>query len=302
MFILEYAVMLVAAVALLARWLAKKKRVRKLEHVVVCGGAGAIGQAICRLLRQSGCRVTVVDRQCPRASIGKESDTEYVQCDLSDPEECRRAFLQIGRAEALVNCCGIAKGRRFLDKTAEDWEQSWRCNVLACVHACREFLSWSLTLMEPQETRAVVVNVSSVLALAGVPGMADYCATKAALNALTEALRLEHPTVAIWTICPFLIKDSPMFPSSGSKKSETNAWSIRIKWPWLTRPLTCEQVALRIIDCMLDDDARGGNVIMPAFFKLTYAARLFLPTAWLDYCQHLLGSTSSVVFSKNERK
>lgn len=286
---------LVVLVAVAAAAYCRRKSRRRTDaplNIVLCGGMGALGQAIKRHLQRTlgtECRISTVD-----IAIGADH-----RVDLADSDAVDDLFgAQLSSANALINCSAIVHGHSFMELTATEWRHSIDCNLLAYVNTCRAFLRHCKS---PRH----IVNVSSVLALAGVPRMADYCATKAAVNGMTEAIRLEHPDVACWTICPFLLLDSALFPStksleavkencnrSGVSEKTLKPFWVDIRWPWLTRPLTTEDVACRIVDCLLR--GRGKEIVMPSIFALTYAARCVLPTALLDWCQGFVGSTSSI--------
>lgn len=250
------------------------------DHVVVCGGAGALGRALARQFLERSCQVTVVDIVEP-----EEGGAAYIKGDLTDAKRVQAIFAtELANASVLINCVGMVNQQcRFLDKSDDDWTTLLQVNVLSYVHTCREFLAL------PSAT--TVVNVSSVLGLAGVARMSDYCASKAAINSLTESLRLEFPRKRFLTVCPFMIQDSPLFAARPERR-----WSIRLAMPWLTRPLTAEQVALAVVgrlEAAFAIDA--GLLVIPGLFRLCFLARFLLPSSCLDWCQSRLGASSSVV-------
>lgn len=72
------------------------------RRCVVTGAASGIGDAVARLLIDSGAEVVSLDLQKPSAPVA-----EHVQCDLSDPAEVRSAAAQIGGLDVLCNVAGV---------------------------------------------------------------------------------------------------------------------------------------------------------------------------------------------------
>lgn len=102
-----------------------------------------------------------------------------------------------GRLTGLVNNAGM--GRRVAFATAEvgDWDQ------MLAVNARSAFLFTRYALQGLIAGRGSVVNVASIAGKIGEEGLAIYCASKAALIGLTQALALEHGAdVRFNAICP----------------------------------------------------------------------------------------------------
>lgn len=72
------------------------------RRCVVTGAASGIGDAVARLLIDSGAEVVSLDLQKPSAPVA-----EHVECDLSDPAEIRSAAAQIGALDVLCNVAGV---------------------------------------------------------------------------------------------------------------------------------------------------------------------------------------------------
>jgi short-subunit dehydrogenase len=90
----------------------------------------------------------------------------------------------LGSLDVLVNNAGLGLSGRVADLRAEDLRYVFEVNVvgpLNCVQAA----------LGRMERGARIINVSSVVGLRAVPKVGGYCATKFALNALSDSLRVE---------------------------------------------------------------------------------------------------------------
>jgi NAD(P)-dependent dehydrogenase (short-subunit alcohol dehydrogenase family) len=186
--------------------------------VVVTGAGGGIGRALC--VGFSGDDATVVGvghrestlaetvAQCP-------GPMTFVRADLSQPEECLRAMEEIitthGRIDVLVNNAGVAGSGGFLGTSFETWVHTIELNVVG-VAACSRAV---LPQMIRNESGRIITLASRA---AGAPaiGLSAYCASKAAVSALTRCLAAEissrHPNVLINDLVPGPTK-SGMAPS-----------------------------------------------------------------------------------------
>jgi len=180
---------------------------------VVTGGTGGIGSAICERLASAGCRVVIVFRSNPivaEALLEKLSGTGHcmVQADVTDTASLNRLAGEVrercGRVQILVNCAGTT---RFvphadldgLDDTTIDqiFQTNWR-GPFATIRALK-----SLLLESPSP---VLINISSIAAVSGLGSNVAYCASKAALNAMTVSLgRALAPQIRVVSVSPGLV-------------------------------------------------------------------------------------------------
>lgn len=159
-------------------------------HCLVTGASRGIGAAIARALAAKGARLTLVARSNESlAGICKELDARPLPADLADP--AHTAGL-IDRAEALggplgvlVNNAGIEVSTPFAATSAEDVARIYAINLVAPVELCRQVVPRFI------ERGGRIVNVSSMAANAGFPGMSTYCSTKAGLSHFGRLLRYE---------------------------------------------------------------------------------------------------------------
>ena len=176
---------------------------------VVTGGGNGIGREVVLGLLDRGARVAAVDLSADglaeTASIARAADRLSTHTvDITDrgavdalPEAVHAAH---GRVDGLLNVAGIIQPFvRFAELEQRQMEKVMAVNCWGVVHTTQAFLPHLTTRRE-----AAVVNVSSMGALAPVPGQSVYGASKAAVMLLTEALyaELRDTTVSVTVVFP----------------------------------------------------------------------------------------------------
>ena len=131
------------------------------------------------------------------ADVVKEagSQTIAIACDVTDEGSCGRAVdeaaAQLGGVDALVYCPAIGPLAHLADTDAETWRRVLDTNVIGAALATRA------AIPHLSATNGVAVYLSSVSASLTPPwpGLGAYAVSKAALDKLVEAWRIEHPQV-----------------------------------------------------------------------------------------------------------
>ena len=164
---------------------------------IVAGASGSIGAATARMLAENGVSVTLTGRRTARlaeiaAEIARKGGrTQVLTCDLHSENEINRLFkqahLQWGRLDIVVNCAGFwAHAPVSAAGVAERWREMLMINVLAATIICRE----AVVYFNP-ELGGHIVNIGSTSGHRVRHESGFYAATKFALRAVTEALRME---------------------------------------------------------------------------------------------------------------
>ncbi|BAD55774.1 SDR family oxidoreductase [Nocardia farcinica] len=161
--------------------------------VVITGGARGIGYATARTLRDLGAQVAIGD--VDEAKV-KESGAElgldvYGALDVTDPDSFE-AFLDqvertLGPIDVLVNNAGIMPTGHFADEPDRVSRRILDINVYGVVLGSK-----LATRRMLERGRGHVINIASLAGVVATPGLATYCASKAAVLALTDTLRLEY--------------------------------------------------------------------------------------------------------------
>ncbi|WP_030566138.1 3-oxoacyl-ACP reductase FabG [Streptomyces aureocirculatus] len=155
------------------------------RSVLVTGGNRGIGLAVARRFAAGGDRVAVTFRsgEPPAGLFG-------VRCDVTDAEQVDRAFKEVeaeqGAVEVLVANAGIARDRLLATMSEQDFQTVIDTNLVGAFRVARRAVR---PMMSARHGR--IVLISSVSALLGTAGQANYAASKAGLIGLGRSLARE---------------------------------------------------------------------------------------------------------------
>ena len=164
---------------------------------LVTGASRGIGHTIALRLGAAGARVVVNDvvfREGPEAaaeavrSVGGEA--RVIQADITKAEQVQKMFQQVeaewGSVDILVNNAGITRDGLIMRMSEEDWDAVLTVNLKGAFLCCR---AAARSMIRKRWGR--IINMSSVVALAGNPGQVNYSASKAGLIGMTRTLAKE---------------------------------------------------------------------------------------------------------------
>ena len=166
------------------------------QAAFVTGGATGIGLAVSRLLAARGATVGIFARNGARAEEaaatirGTGGQAHAFATDISQSTAVEAAFAQaieqLGRVDILVNNAGLTRDGLFVRMSDAQWDEVLATNLGGAFRCARAV---ARAMMKARYGR--IVNVSSVVALMGNAGQANYCASKAGLLGLTKSLARE---------------------------------------------------------------------------------------------------------------
>jgi NAD(P)-dependent dehydrogenase (short-subunit alcohol dehydrogenase family)/sugar lactone lactonase YvrE len=154
---------------------------------IVTGGASGIGAAVVRRLHEGGASIAVFDLNIagiPEYAFGV---TVNVADDSSVIAGVDAVVAKFGRLDIVVNNAGIGAQGDVASNHDDEWHRVWDINVVGMARVSRAALPYLR-----QSPAAAIVNLSSLVATAGVPQRVLYSATKGAVLAMTRAMAADH--------------------------------------------------------------------------------------------------------------
>ncbi|WP_198655366.1 SDR family oxidoreductase [Streptomyces geranii] len=194
-------------------------------RTVVVGASSGLGRSAGIDLGSRGNRVALLARRHDRlAEAAKEAgpDALAIACDVTDEESCRAAMAEaaagLGGIDALVYTTGIGPLAPVERTDADTWRRVMDTNVIGAA------LVTNAALPHLTESAGTAVYLSTVGAsiTPAWPGFAGYHVSKAALEKLVEAYRVEHPEVGFTR---FVVRDCG--GGEGDSRTEfNNGWDM----------------------------------------------------------------------------
>ena len=164
--------------------------------VLITGASSGIGEASAIKFAKKNAKVVLVARRKEKLlqlqkKISKYTDSILVcQCDVSNKlqvkEMCDIVLDTFGQIDVLVNNAGFVIYGRVLELSIEEIESQMETNYFGMIYCTKNFLPHMI-----EQRTGHIVNVASVGASFGIPGVASYCATKFAMLGFSEGLKHE---------------------------------------------------------------------------------------------------------------
>ncbi|HEX8900584.1 SDR family oxidoreductase [Vitreimonas sp.] len=175
--------------------------------VLVTGASSGIGEATVRELAARGATVVLGARRTDRleklvAELRAQGATaEFQALDVTKRDSVadivRFARERFGRLDVIVNNAGVMPLSPLEALKVNEWEQMIDVNIKGVLYGIAAVLP-----VFAQQGHGHVINTSSIAAYRSIPTGAVYCATKAAVNFITEGLRQENAYVRTTIISP----------------------------------------------------------------------------------------------------
>lgn len=183
----------------------------KNKVVLITGSSRGIGKATALAFAEEGAKVIVnyskskEEAEDVAAEIKeKGSDAITVKCDVSDSKDVKtlvdKSIQKFGRIDILVNNAGIVAPKEFSRLTAEDWEKTFRTNLIG-VFLCAQAVAPRMK----KQKYGKIINISSIRGIdhCARPGVFDYNASKAGVINFTKTLAKElAPFINVNSVAP----------------------------------------------------------------------------------------------------
>ena len=162
---------------------------------LVTGASSGIGSATAKALAQEGAKVVLAARRFEKmkaiaSEIGANNNTLVLSVDLSNEQATvdlvQQAYDKWGQLDILVNNAGLVDVAPVETADIDSWRKMFEVNALGLMIAAKK----AIPLMKAQG-EGHIVNLSSTSGLFVDAGLSGYCASKYAVEAFSDALRLE---------------------------------------------------------------------------------------------------------------
>jgi 2-hydroxycyclohexanecarboxyl-CoA dehydrogenase len=167
--------------------------------VLVTGGGGAIGAAICRRFAEAGALLLVCDKNPASAErVAAEVRGTALVFDISDYEEALKAIAQ-APVDVLVNNAGWDRFQNFLDTRPQEWETLLDINLRGPLNMHHIVVPGMV-----KRGRGRVINIASDAARVGSSGESVYSACKGGIIAFSKTLAREvaRQGITVNVVCP----------------------------------------------------------------------------------------------------
>ncbi len=165
--------------------------------VLVTGGSRGIGRSIARAFAEPGSVIAVGYRSGEKAAAAVLAELKVLggegvalQADVTDLTQVRSMvealMSRYGRIDFLINNAGGNRDGLLTLMDPSDWDAVVDLNLKGVFHCCKV-----VTRHMMAQRSGVIVNVSSLSGVMGLPGQTNYAAAKGGVNALTKALAQE---------------------------------------------------------------------------------------------------------------
>jgi meso-butanediol dehydrogenase/(S,S)-butanediol dehydrogenase/diacetyl reductase len=161
------------------------------KAIVITGAGSGMGRAFAIAMASEGATVGVLDRDAESAKrvcaeIGPGSVTVPLVADVSSRQQVVAALdafvAETGHLDVMFNNAGFNKPMHFLDVTEDNWNSIMNVNALGTLIGIQEAARRMIA-----QRSGKIINTSSIAGRQGYPSFAPYCASKFAVNALTQA-------------------------------------------------------------------------------------------------------------------
>lgn len=158
--------------------------------VLITGCSSGIGQALCIAFQRQGYRVVATARQVERLEDLREKGIAVRPLNVNDQQAAtdviQAVLAEQGSIDVLVNNAGFGQFGPLIDIDPATLQQQFQTNVFAPLALAQQIAP----IMKAQSS-GLIVNIGSISGVVTTPFAGAYCASKAALHSLSEALRME---------------------------------------------------------------------------------------------------------------
>ena len=223
----------------------------------ITGGSSGIGLSVAKRLARDGAKLALVDKDA--AGLERAvAEIESLQaraiglvCDVSDRAQvfdaAEKANKELGPVDLVMNNAGVGVGGLVGDMGSDAWDWVMRINLMGVIHGLEAFV--------PQlkaHGRGHIINTASMAGMRGMPGMAAYCASKAAVVSLSESLYAELMPfgIGVSVLCPGFVKTRLAETSLDADPTKSSGDASAAMSALIDAGIPVEAVAERVVEAI----------------------------------------------------
>ncbi|CAA9347408.1 hypothetical protein AVDCRST_MAG94-2608 [uncultured Leptolyngbya sp.] len=179
--------------------------------ILLTGASSGIGEATARHLAAQGHTLVIGARRVERLRVLADEiraaggTVEFRALDVTDMADVQAfadfAPQKFGPVDVIINNAGVMPLSQLHELKIEEWNRMIDVNIRGVLHG----IAATLPAMRERKS-GHIINVSSIGAYGVSPTASVYCATKFAVNAISEGLRQENPDVRVTIIAPGVVE------------------------------------------------------------------------------------------------
>tara|TARA_B000000477_G_scaffold3567_1_gene3249 strand:+ start:5216 stop:5953 length:738 start_codon:yes stop_codon:yes gene_type:complete len=194
------------------------------KKVLVTGASGGIGKAIAIELSSNGADLCLTGRKKSELESLQKligGNCEIIISDLSKSEGidelANSAQEKMGQIDILINNAGITRDNLFMRMSEEDWNEVINVNLNSIFKLTKQLIKGMI-----KRRYGRIINITSVIGVAGGAGQSNYSASKAGIIAMSKSLAQEvgSRSVTVNSIAPGFIETNMTAELSDDRKEE----------------------------------------------------------------------------------
>ncbi len=239
------------------------------KTVIVTGSGAGMGRAAAVGFAKLGASLVVNSVSDSAAKVCDELVAQgfpavFVKADVSEMEGAKSvietAVKTYGGIDVLVNAAGVVANGSVEECEEETWDNSMKVNVKSV------YLTSRLAMPYLRERKGVIVNITSTVAIKGVPNRAVYSATKGAVLSLSRSMAAEYigEGIRVNCVCPGTVESSSFKRRVASSPDPEQAMKDFVARQPMGRLGTPEELAEAILfaACPEVSFMTGANIVV----------------------------------------
>jgi len=158
--------------------------------ILITGGSRGIGKAIAESFSDDGATVIVTYKNAIDENYFNSKNIKHFKCDVTDLKSAQEIVDTIikghNKIEVLVNNAGISKDKLLMRMSEEDWDAVLDTNLKGVFNMTK-----AVTRDMIKKRYGKIINITSVSGIMGIPGQANYSASKAGVIGFTRSIAKE---------------------------------------------------------------------------------------------------------------